>query len=205
MPSKVFQRGPTKPQMNITPLIDVVFLLIIFFMLVNNIISEQSVQMIVPELEDPSTQEMAEVGKIIVNIAPAEYAHRDRVDNPLAFDGESRFIRVGLQTFAADDLDGVTEALEQARAGDPDIEVVLRSDGALYYGVVQPVMGAITRAGIDKVNMVAFMPQRGAANSGGGQLTWRRPTATTRQHPRPPQPASRRTTVPPPNGTAERR
>ncbi len=163
MSSQIFHRGPTKPQMNITPLIDVVFLLIIFFMLVNNIISEQSVQMIVPQLDEPTTRELDDAGRIIVNIAPADYAHRERADNPLLFDGEARFIRVGLQTFAADDLEGVTAALIDAKSAYPDAEVVLRSDGALYYGVVQPVMGAITRAGIDKVNLVAYMPERGAA------------------------------------------
>jgi biopolymer transport protein ExbD len=163
MPSQVFHRGPTKPQMNITPLIDVVFLLIIFFMLVNNIITEQSVPMIVPQLDDPTTRELDDKGRLIVNIAPAEYAYSERIDDPLLFDGEARFIRVGLQTFAADDLDGVTAALAEAKADQPDLEVVLRSDGALYYGVVQPVMGAITKAGIDKVNMVAYMPDRGVA------------------------------------------
>ncbi len=164
MPSQIFHRGPTTPQMNITPLIDVVFLLIIFFMLVNNIISEQSVQMIVPQLDEPTTRELLDdSGRIIVNIAPAEYAHSERQGNPLLFDGEARFIRVGLQTFAADDLDGVTAALVEAKEAFPDAEVVLRSDGALYYGVVQPVMGAITRAGIDTINLVAFMPERGAA------------------------------------------
>ncbi len=163
MSSTIFQRGPTKPQMNITPLIDVVFLLIIFFMLVNNIITEQSVEMIVPQLDEPTTREMDEAGRLIVNIAPAEYAYKERKDDPLMFDGEARFIRVGLQTFAADDLEGVTAALTQAKNDNPDIQVVLRSDGALYYGVVQPVMGAITRAGIDKVNLVAYMPERGVA------------------------------------------
>lgn len=163
MSSQIFHRGPTTPQMNITPLIDVVFLLIIFFMLVNNIISEQSVEMIVPQLDEPTTRELDDAGRLIVNIAPAEYARSERTDNPLLFDGEARFIRVGLETFAADDLEGVTAALAEAKAADDDVEVVLRSDGALYYGVVQPVMGAISRAGIDKVNLVAYMPQHGAA------------------------------------------
>jgi len=171
MSSKVFHRGPIKPQMNITPLIDVVFLLIIFFMLVNNIITEQSVEMIVPQLDGPTTRELDDAGRLIVNIAPAKYFYNERKDDPLLFDGEARFIRVGLQTFDADDLEGVTEALAEAKDQNPDLEVVLRSDGALYYGIVQPVMAAITRAGIDKVNLVAFMPERGVSVSPatGGQ------------------------------------
>ena len=168
MPSQVHQRGPTKPQMNITPLIDVVFLLIIFFMLVNNIITEQSVRMIVPTLEDATTREFDKAGRLIVNIAPMDYNYKERVDNPLLFDGEARFIRVGLQTFDADDLQGVTDALIKARQAaekqNRDLNVVLRSDGALYYSVVQPVMSAITRAGIDSVNLVAYMPEHGVGS-----------------------------------------
>ena len=36
-----------------TPMIDIVFQLIVFFMLVNNIISDENAVMIVPELEKP--------------------------------------------------------------------------------------------------------------------------------------------------------
>ena len=63
MRSQVFKRGPVTPQMNITPLIDVVFLLIIFFMLVTNIIAEEAVEMIVPQLDDPVTRELGNVDR----------------------------------------------------------------------------------------------------------------------------------------------
>ena len=50
-------------------------------------------------------------------------------------------------------------AVEEYRASNADAEVVLRADGALYYDGVQPVMAAITGAGISKVNLVALMPE----------------------------------------------
>ena len=65
--SIVIKRGPRAPQMNMTPLIDVVFQLILFFMLVNNIVAEESIQMIVPLLEDPETQQLGDVHRIVIS------------------------------------------------------------------------------------------------------------------------------------------
>ena len=45
------------------------------------------------------------------------------------------------------------------------VEVVLRADAALYYDAVQPVMQAVTQAGIGKVNLAAFLPEPGPPNA----------------------------------------
>ena len=38
---------------------------------------------------------------------------------------------------------------------------VLRADAALFYREVAPVLQAITAAGINKINMVAYLPEHG--------------------------------------------
>ena len=165
MPSQVHKRGATTPEMNITPLIDVVFQLIIFFMLVNNIVSEEIVQMVVPNLEDPKTQEMAEDNRIIVSVAPRDHGPADRSPDPLMFDGTAQFVQVGSkQEFSMNDMEGVTDALQAQRAQNENpenVKVLLRADTALRYAEVQPVMAAITAAGIETVHLVAYMPGEG--------------------------------------------
>ncbi len=158
--AKHARQGAT-PQMNITPLIDVVFQLIIFFMLVNNIIAEQSVQMIVPRLTHSLTHELREGDRVVVNVAPGNYAPANRAADPLTFDGRAHFVRVGQFTFGMDQLDLVTDELRQWKANNPRIEVLLRADAALYYDQVSPVMTAITAADIHTVNLVAYMPENG--------------------------------------------
>ena len=158
--SQVHQRGPTAPEMNITPLIDVVFLLIIFFMLVNKIVSDETVQMVVPELTDAKTYDLGELDKISVSVAPIE---GDRGSNPLNWDGEPQYIQVGTQRFDMSDLQGVTSALTDARIRNEKVEVNLRADAALYFEAVQPVMTAITDAKIGKINLVAYLPDEGPA------------------------------------------
>ena len=158
--SKVTQRGAVAPTMNITPLIDVVFLLIIFFMIVSKIVSDQTVEMIVPALDEPKTREIPEDNTVIVNVAPQTYQRAERSDNPLNFAGEAAYVQIGDRfKFPINDLAGVTAQLQKEKAERPDVEVLLRADGALYYEAVQPIMGAITGAGIETVNLVAYLPE----------------------------------------------
>ena len=162
--SQVHQRGPTKPQMNITPLIDVVFLLIIFFMLVNRIAAEETVEMVVPELLDPKTYELGEVDKIVINVAPSP---DQRGDDPLEFDGEPRYVKVGQRRYAVEDRAAITAELERIRALNPEVEVNLRADAALFFETVQPIMMAITDAKIGRINLVAYLPDEGPTAPGG--------------------------------------
>ncbi|MFP4222595.1 MAG: ExbD/TolR family protein [Phycisphaeraceae bacterium] len=153
-------RAPASVRMNITPLIDVVFLLIVFFMLASSIASEQRVEMVVPELDDPQTRQFEDVEPLMVNVVPV--APEDRSENPLSIPGEAHEIRVGtLGRFAPDDLAGVTAALRAELRRHPEREVHLRADAAVWYDRVQPVLEAIREAGADKVHLVAGLPEPG--------------------------------------------
>ncbi len=160
--SNVIKRGSVTPSMNITPLIDVVFLLIIFFMLVNNIVSEETVDMILPELVDSEAREVGEIDRVVVNIAPRSFSRDGRTEFPWAHAGSAEYVKVGTGSgsrFSPDDAAGITAALERIRADQPGVEVLLRSDGAIYYEAVRPIMDAVAAAGIQTVNLVATMPQ----------------------------------------------
>jgi len=160
--SSVTARGPVTPSMNITPLIDVVFLLIIFFMLVNNIVSDESVEMVLPELDPPHTRELGEVSRVVVNVAPQPFTKQARADYPLEHAGKARFVKVGTgagSQFTAENTEGITAALTALRVANPDLQVLLRADAALFYEEVRPVMGAVTAAGIGTVNLVAYLPE----------------------------------------------
>jgi len=163
--SKVHKRGAKTPEMNMTPLIDVTFQLILFFMVVSNIVSEQAVEMLVPDLEDPKTRELGEVDKVVVNIAPVAPPSQRR-ESPLAGSGLVAFVQVGNKKFPPSDVDSITNALKAAVETGPkgddgksELEVLLRADGVLYYEEVQPIMAAITSAGIGTINLVALLPE----------------------------------------------
>lgn len=164
--SQVYKRGTAKAEMNMTPLIDITFQLIIFFILTLNVASQEVVPMIVPRLEDPKTQESKQEERLVVNIIPMDYAESQRKDNPLAIEGEAVGIRVGQANYRIDQLDQVEQVLKdyaarrKASSKDQEPMVLLRADAAIYYAQVAPVMRTIAQAGIEKINLVAFLPDK---------------------------------------------
>lgn len=155
--------------MNMTPLIDVTFQLIIFFMLVSNLISEQDVPMIVPDLTRPRTQALGEVPRIIVNVVPMPFDLAERAgDDPLQFSGEAAGVQIGPRVVSMDRLDAVVDAVAEARQHRPEARVLLRADAALYYEQVRPVLEALAAADIRRVSLVAKMPRKPAPPAEGG-------------------------------------
>lgn len=152
------QREPARCEMNMTPLIDVTFQLIIFFMLVSNIVAEENPQMILPVLQDPQVEVIGEGERVFVNIEPQPFgADRLRGDaNHLAWPGQPVRIRVGMRHYSVDDLSQVIDALDQARRRNPQVEILLRADSALQYESIRPVLDALAATGIDHVKLVAY-------------------------------------------------
>ncbi len=159
---------PAKPEMNMTPLIDVTFLLIIFFMIISNFIAEESVEMIVPELNKPEVRELDDAKRLVVNVAPAPYDKVDRQQNHLEWPGTAVLVQIGLKQFEVDQMELVTADLIYAvdnaptdDEGNSKLEVLLRADAALHYDQVEPVLGAISAAGIGTVHLVSYLPDHG--------------------------------------------
>ena len=123
--------------MNMTPLIDVVFLLIIFF-LVSSHLARQETQL---ELNLPTAASGHE--------ATAE--GRPRVSVNVLADGR---IMLGSADAQPEEI---TERLrfERQRSGD-DLEVRIRSDRTVPYGNVEPVLLACADAGIWNVTFAVY-------------------------------------------------
>ena len=54
---EIAKRRPVSPDLNIAPLIDVVFLLLLFFILTSNYVKEQSIELSLPQSEHGAPQE----------------------------------------------------------------------------------------------------------------------------------------------------
>ena len=123
--------------MNMTPLIDVVFLLIVFF-LVSSHLARQETQLAV-------NLPTAASGHV------AEAESRPRVSVNVLADGQ-----IMLGSTEAEPAE-ITERLrfERDRSGD-DLEVRIRSDRTVPYGVVEPVLLACADAGIWNVTFAVY-------------------------------------------------
>jgi biopolymer transport protein ExbD len=119
---------------NMTPMIDVVFLLIIFF-LVSSHLAQQETQL---ELDLPAAASGERPGedairRVVVNVLPG---------------GEGR-IQVGAKVVPPQDLEQLIGYESRQTGG--KLEVRIRSDRRAPYRLVEPIMIACAKAGVWKV------------------------------------------------------
>src|SRR4029079_10428684 len=128
------QSGTTISQINVTPLVDVMLVLLVIFMVTAPII-QQGVQVNLPQ---------AKAG-------------------PVAGDEDPMIVTIGKngRLFLNDNAISTQELAERLRAIKklkPDKEVYLRADQDVRYGVVMTTIAAIKQAGIERLGMVTRPP-----------------------------------------------
>jgi biopolymer transport protein TolR len=127
----------TLSQINVTPLVDVMLVLLIIFM-VTAPMMEQGVEVNLPEVSD----------------APGLTAGKE----PLVVTVEKNgAISIGKTQIPSPDK--LMPVLRQIMEGRKDKEVLLQADRDVAYGQVVQVMAAIKGAGIDKLGMVSQPPE----------------------------------------------
>jgi biopolymer transport protein ExbD len=128
-----------QPSLNLTPMIDVVFLLIIFFMVGTQYSElERSLGLDVPEVSDGGALTAAP-DKRVINVYQ---------DGHITLDRE------------AVSLEQLTSRLAQARSQYQDIGVVVRGDGAGPFQHVAEVLNACKQAGISELAISVKLAQQ---------------------------------------------
>ncbi|MBI1371080.1 MAG: hypothetical protein GC162_20820 [Planctomycetes bacterium] len=135
--------------LNLTSMMDIVFQLIIFFLLISNFAAAELPKLEPPYLDKPVVIDKKDRKKVIVNVIPEGTT------------GQVKNLRVGGTDVAPGNYSVLTGLLQAEKDKDPEIEIDLRADGSVNYENVQPVMNAITAAGIGRINLVAFLEEKG--------------------------------------------
>ena len=120
------------PQMNVTPLVDVVLVLLIIFMVVAPRL-DQDVQVDLPGIFNPDPDVDASSDPLKVSVAKAGEYYID----------EKKY-----------DLDGAIDALSAAHASDPLRRLVLRADAKLTYGQVREILARSQQVGFPGVSFM---------------------------------------------------
>ena len=122
------RRSPTagvQPDINVTPLVDVVLVLLIIFMVVAPQM-DQDVQVELPGIYNPDPETKAQVDPLKLSVAKkGEY-----------FINEQQY-----------DLDTAIEMLSAEHAADPYRRLVLRADSRLTYGDVRDILARAQKVG----------------------------------------------------------
>lgn len=126
---------PKSFSLNMTPMIDVVFLLIIFFLVSNNMIREEAAMKLdLPAAGTGTEIKQAETGKIVLNIPNEENLY------------------FGTRRITGDQLFGELKRL----SGESTIplEVRIRTNKQVRYEVISPLLVQCARAGVGNVSFV---------------------------------------------------
>lgn len=148
------------PHVNVTPMIDVVMCLIIFYLMVGHLASGRSGSVNLPSAGQGERAEQA--APIVINLAPSDEPGAAPDAEPVLLIGDERVL-----------MRNLAQRLKDLATLSPGAEVQVRADRRLAYGSVSPVLNACREAGLLSVKLVA---QRGApggatpgnSNPGGG-------------------------------------
>jgi len=120
------------PEINLTPLIDVVFLLLIFFMVTTTFMRESSLEITLPQASPEAAEQQPEVLDLVVN-ADGEYA----------LDG---------RTLVNRQAGTLRRALEEAIA-EGDRPLVIRADANAPHQAVVTALDVAGQMGIERVSI----------------------------------------------------
>lgn len=143
--AKIKKRESKQVNLNLTSMMDVVFQLIIFFLLVTNFTSADLPKLKPPDLKHSEATEIDHRDKIIVNVIPEGSS------------GMAKSVQVGSTSMLPGEMKKLTDLLKSEKATRPELQVDLRADASINYEQVEPVMNAVTAAGISRINLVAFL------------------------------------------------
>lgn len=121
-------------EINVTPLVDVMLVLLIIFMVTAPMMNDAGVEINLPESDAPPLMEDTEdVDQLILTL--------DRESN----------VYIGENMHRPEELPAKLSAIAKAR---PDARVFLRADGEVPYREVASLLGIARRAGMPKVGLV---------------------------------------------------
>ena len=128
-------------ELNITPLIDIVFLLLIFFMVSTTFQKESQLNVQLPEATEQAPAQPTEPVEIVIS-ADGQYA-------------------IGGRKLSDNSLGTVIEALRQASEGDRDRPLVVRADARTPHQAVVRAMDAAARLGLQRLSIATARQPRG--------------------------------------------
>ena len=126
-------------------MVDVIFMLTIFFMLVTRFSSAEQMPMQLPEPDDSKAK-------------VAELPDREIINCRLA-DPATGTVLYSLGPNQPEPLDVIADRLVARKRESPNLKVVVRADRRLAYGVVRDVMRVIAESGVEMLNVVAHVAE----------------------------------------------
>ena len=125
--SKTSKRGPVAPRCNLTPMIDVIFQLLIFFLIISRIVSEEAIKLAVPHVDKSQVVRIERDNSLIIN-----FYHSNYLRNDAKAVGERQANRSAVESVVGSD--GNIDSVKASRLGEYGGSEYIGSNGN-YNGV----------------------------------------------------------------------
>lgn len=132
------QRGE-EPDINLTPLIDVVFLLLIFFMVSTTFKHEARLSVELPQASASPVERQKKTFELVIDAAGKYYIEDKEVVNP--------------------DLKSLMHTIEKYTGGTTDLPFIIRADAKTPHQAVITAMDAAGRLGYQQISIATVQSQ----------------------------------------------
>ena len=133
------QAGGDEPEVNLTPLIDVVFILLIFFMVSTTFQKESEIKIELPEASADAVKEEKDVLELVI-------------------DAEGRYF-IDQQQVVNTELETLKKAIGKFLGERTGIPVVIRADRRTPYESVVRAMDATSQLGLVQMSLATSQPE----------------------------------------------
>ncbi len=133
--SALFKQDRAPVQANLTSMIDVTFLLIVFFVVVSQIVEVENVDLDLPTPQEPVSELPGEESRVVINVVPGATGKAS------GYRMAGRMYPAGTQG-----IEALTESLAARYSENPGLSVNLRADRTTQYVWVEPVFQAVSAA-----------------------------------------------------------
>ncbi len=133
------QAGGDEPELNLTPLIDVVFILLIFFMVSTTFQKESEIKIELPEASADAVEEKKDVLELVI-------------------DAEGRYF-IDQQQVVNTELETLKKAIGKFLGDRTGIPVVIRADRQTPYESVVRAMDATSQLGLVQMSLATSQPE----------------------------------------------
>lgn len=133
---------------NATPMVDVIFLLTIFFMLISRFASEEQIRMQLPKPDGSQAAVTRIPERVVINCRPSELT-----------DSAMPSVRYSIGPNQPEPLDVIADRLIAMKRAAPNVKVIVRADRRLHYEDVRAIMRVIASCDIEMLNVVAHIAE----------------------------------------------
>ena len=133
--SRIHQRGAARIEANLTPMIDMTFLLVVFFVLVSTISEVESVEMELPKPQPTASSPPSDEPRSVINVIPG-------------VQGEATAYRLNGVDLSLDEvgIDEMRRRITELYLANPDLLINLRADRRTEHQYIAPVLRTVREA-----------------------------------------------------------